>query len=46
MEQTFTCPDCGRQATYRPEECALLTRYDTDGNKVEAYRFRLVYCPG
>ena len=46
MEQTFTCPECGRQTTYRPEECPVLTRYEVIDNKVVASRSRLVYCAG
>ncbi len=46
MEQSFTCPDCGRQTAYRPQECALLARYKTSGDTAQEYRYRLVHCPG
>jgi hypothetical protein len=46
MDQKFSCPECGRQTDYRPQECALLSRYKANGNQAERYLYRLVYCPG
>jgi hypothetical protein len=42
----FTCPDCGHQTAYRPEEYALFTRYRVVRNLARAFRIRLVYCAG
>jgi hypothetical protein len=46
MEQTFTCPECGRQITYRPEECPLFTRHEAIDGKAVSSRSRIVYCAG
>jgi hypothetical protein len=31
MDQVFTCPACGRQTAYQPEEFELILRYKSDG---------------
>jgi transcription elongation factor Elf1 len=43
---TFTCPACGHETTYRPDECELLIRYKPDGEVMKEVRYRLVRCAG
>jgi hypothetical protein len=46
MDRVFTCPECGQQTPYQPEEWALFTRFKATDNKVKAFSVRLVCCAG
>jgi hypothetical protein len=46
VDRVFTCPACGYQAAYQPEEYVLFTRYKATGNRVTAFPVRLVFCAG
>jgi hypothetical protein len=45
MDQVFSCPACGRQTAYQPEEYELRVRFRSGGGMKEA-RYRLIRCPG
>jgi hypothetical protein len=46
MEQSFACPWCGRETTYRPEECESLIRSESEGRERKEVRYCLIRCAG
>ncbi len=45
MERTCTCPTCGHQTTYRPDECVVVVRFKPGGGLVGS-RYLLARCAG
>jgi hypothetical protein len=46
MDRIFTCPACGYETAYQPEEYELLIGFMPDNGKMKAVRYRLIRCAG